>query len=434
RNLSQIGYGDPVTITTTITDLDGMVTEVKLFYRENIGTYNELIMSEISNDLWQTTIPAQNDSSLIDFFIRAIDDDYNVTLSPEDTTKNRHFYLVLDRLLTIQDAQFSPFGGGSSGYENYEVTVNGIVTADTSDIQGDGLNTGPAVYIQNGIGPWSGIWISGTETFPLKRGDNITVTGVVEEYFNVTRIEGVDNPSNITIHSELNPLPEPEALFPATIDLLSNGSIQAEQWESVLIEYHDIIVTDENADGDADSLFWISNFGEMLVAEITDPDLIETRIELQDGTHSYHNFWEEGLDTIPGLIRLETEDTLEVIRGILFFSNENYKLIPRKDDDFDIITNVDDEILIKHYRVSQNYPNPFNPYTRIDYTLPEGGNVTFRIYNILGQVVQTILNSIYNPAGKHSVMIDATNLPSGIYFYWFQVNDFSRVKKMILLK
>ena len=172
----------------------------------------------------------------------------------------------------------------------------------------------------------------------------------------------------------------------------------------------------------------------MLIAEIADPDLIETRIELQDGTHSYHNFWEEGLDTIQGLIRLETGDTLEVIRGILFFSNENYKLIPRKDDDFDKLTNVDDEILLKHYRISQNYPNPFNPYTRIDYILPVGGNVTFRIYNILGQLVQTILSSKYNPAGKHSVFINATNLPSGVYFYRFQVNDFSSVQKMVLLK
>jgi len=434
RNPSQVGYGDPVTITTTITDLDGIVTEVKLFYRKNIGTYNELIMSEISSDLWQTTIPAQNDSSLIDFFIRAIDDDNNVTLSPEDTSKNRYFYLVLDRPLTIQDVQFSPFGGGTSSFNNYEVTVGGIVTADTSDIQGDGLNTGPAVYIQNENGPWSGIWISGTETFPLKRGDKISVTGNVEEYFSVTRIGGINNPSSVTIHSEFNTLPEPKTLVPAAIDLLSDGSVQAEQWEGVLIEYNDIIITDENADGDADSLFWISNFGEMLIAEIADPDLIETRIELQDGTHSYHNFWEEGLDTIPGLIRLETGDTLEVIRGILFFSNENYKLIPRKDDDFDKLTNVDDEILLKHYRVSQNYPNPFNPYTRIDYILPVGGNVTFRIYNILGQLVQTILSSKYNPAGKHSVIINATNLPSGVYFYRFQVNDFSSVQKMVLLK
>ncbi len=59
------------------------------------------------------------------------------------------------------------------------------------------------------------------------------------------------------------------------------------------------------------SLVWNSNFGEMLIAYITDPNLIETRIELQDGTHSYHNFWEQGLDTIPGLIRIRTDDTLK---------------------------------------------------------------------------------------------------------------------------
>jgi len=202
----------------------------------------------------------------------------------------------------------------------------------------------------------------------------------------------------------------------------------------VLIEYQDLIVTDENADGDTGSLGWKSNFGEILIAAITDTNLTETRIELQDGTHSYHNFWEEGLDTIPNLIRIKTDDTLEVIRGILFFSNGNYKLIPRKDDDFSRLTNVENEIILKHYQVSQNYPNPFNPFTRIDYALPVEGNVTLKIYNILGQEVQTILNNKYNHAGKHSVIINATNLASGIYFYRFQVNDFSRMLKMVLLK
>ncbi len=434
RNPIKVGYGESVTITCTITDLDGIVTDVKLYYRVNFGVYEELIMTNVNGNLYQITIPAQTDSSLVDYFIRADDDDYNVTLSPEDTLKNNYFYLVLNRPLSIQDIQYSPFGGGSSGYTNYEVTVRGIVTADTSDIEGDGQNTGPSVYIQNEIGPWSGIWIAGAETFSLKRGDEVSVTGIVEEYFSVTRIGGINSPSNLIVHSQLNPNPQPENLLPKTINLINNGSVQAEQWEGVLIEYNDIIVTDENADGDTGSSGWNSNFGEILIAAITDTNLIETRIELQDGTHSYHNFWKKGLDTIPGLTRIMTDDTLDVARGILFFSNGNYKLIPRMDDDLEIVTGVKDEIILEDYSVTQNYPNPFNPYTQIDYILPVGGNVTLKVYNILGQEVQTILNNKFNFAGRHSVIIDATNLSSGIYFYRFQVNDFSRVRKMVLLK
>ncbi len=111
-----VGYGDQVTINAHITDQDGTVNSAKLYYRKNMGANNELVMNNVSGDTWQAVIPAQNDSSLIDFFVWAQDNDNNITLYPSDTTRNRFFYLVLDRPLTIQDVQYSPFGGGFSGY------------------------------------------------------------------------------------------------------------------------------------------------------------------------------------------------------------------------------------------------------------------------------------------------------------------------------
>ena len=105
------------------------------------------------------------------------------------------------------------------------------------------------MYIQNGTGPWSGIWISGTETLDRRRGDDITVTGTVEENYSVTRISGIDNPGNIQIHNTGLPLPDPEVLSTDSVGLLINGSVQAEQWESVLIKYENIVVNRENADG-----------------------------------------------------------------------------------------------------------------------------------------------------------------------------------------
>ena len=191
--------------------------------------------------------------------------------------------MVLDRPLIIHDVQYSPFGSGFSGYNGYELSLRGIVTADTTDIEGDGSAIGPKVYIQNGTGPWSGIWVSGTETLLRRRGDDITVTGTVEENYSVTSISGIDDPGNIQVNSTMNPLPDPEVISTGVIDLLSNGSVQAEQWESVLIKYEDIEVTDENADGSpGPGGGGNSNFGEMLVS---DASTQVTRIELQDGTH-----------------------------------------------------------------------------------------------------------------------------------------------------
>jgi hypothetical protein len=85
------------------------------------------------------------------------------------------------------------------------------------------------------------------------------------------------------------------------------------------------------------------------------------------------------------------------------------------------------------FALQQNYPNPFNPTTTIDYTLPQTTVVTLRVFNVLGQEVKTLTNSVES-AGVHSVQFDATNLTSGVYFYRLQAGSFSQVKRMLLLK
>ena len=81
----------------------------------------------------------------------------------------------------------------------------------------------------------------------------------------------------------------------------------------------------------------------------------------------------------------------------------------------------------------QNYPNPFNPGTIIDYSVKEAGLVKIKIYDVLGSEVGTLVNEA-KEAGYHSVEFNASNLPSGVYIYTLQVNEFSASKKMLLLK
>ncbi len=434
RDIVEVGYGDAVNVLATIVDPDGIVVQAKLFYRKNIGVHNELSMTNTSGNTWTATIPAQNDSSLIDFFITAEDDSGFVSITPADTSRNRFFYLVLDRPLTIQDVQYSPFGSGFSGYNSFEITVRGIITADTTDIQGNQFgSTGVQVYIQNGSGPWSGINIMGTETLKRERGDDVTVTGTVGENFGNTQITGID-PGNLQFHTSGNPLPDPEPITTATIGQMASGEIDAEQWEGVLVKYENITVTDANADGEPtpdQGSGGNRNFGDMLVADASTTD---TRVALQDGTHQYHNFWIEELENEPILIR--KGDTFDAIIGIAWYAFSNYKLLPRKDDDFvGHVTGTEDEIgLPGNYELTQNYPNPFNPSTKIQFALPVGGNVTLKVFNLLGQEVQTLINNQVIPAGRHEVIFNASSLPSGIYFYRMQTDNFAQVKKMILLK
>jgi hypothetical protein len=85
------------------------------------------------------------------------------------------------------------------------------------------------------------------------------------------------------------------------------------------------------------------------------------------------------------------------------------------------------------YTLEQNYPNPFNPSTTIIYSIPKGADVTLKVYNLLGQLVATLINE-NQIAGRHEVTFDASNLPSGLYFYQINAGSFTDVKKMILLK
>jgi len=93
----------------------------------------------------------------------------------------------------------------------------------------------------------------------------------------------------------------------------------------------------------------------------------------------------------------------------------------------------DDKSIPTDFTLSQNYPNPFNPGTAIEFSLPVNSNVTLTIYNLLGQVVTTLVNED-KPAGAYSVEFNATNLPSGIYFYKLEAGTFIQTKKMVLLK
>ena len=87
----------------------------------------------------------------------------------------------------------------------------------------------------------------------------------------------------------------------------------------------------------------------------------------------------------------------------------------------------------QQYSLSQNYPNPFNPTTTIMYDIKERTNVALKVFDILGREVISLVNE-EKPAGAYSVAFDATNFPSGVYFYQLRAGSFVETKKMLLLK
>ena len=83
--------------------------------------------------------------------------------------------------------------------------------------------------------------------------------------------------------------------------------------------------------------------------------------------------------------------------------------------------------------MKQNYPNPFNPSTTIEFDISKTENVNLSVFNLKGQLIATLVNEELAPAAYKAVF-DASNLPSGIYFYILRAGSFKLQKKMIVTK
>jgi hypothetical protein len=91
------------------------------------------------------------------------------------------------------------------------------------------------------------------------------------------------------------------------------------------------------------------------------------------------------------------------------------------------------EVVPVTYSLEQNYPNPFNPTTNIKYEIPKNSFVKLIVFDALGREIETLVNEKQS-AGIYEATFDASNYPSGVYFYRLTTDGFSETKKMILLK
>lgn len=87
----------------------------------------------------------------------------------------------------------------------------------------------------------------------------------------------------------------------------------------------------------------------------------------------------------------------------------------------------------KKFMLASNYPNPFNPTTRINFQIPKSTFVRLNVYNSLGQEIAILINDFIEQ-GSHSIEFNAKDLPSGIYIYKLQADQYIDTKKMILTK
>jgi len=89
--------------------------------------------------------------------------------------------------------------------------------------------------------------------------------------------------------------------------------------------------------------------------------------------------------------------------------------------------------LPKYFELRQNYPNPFNPTTQIEYSVPKSGYITLKAYNILGQEIASLFEGFQQP-GNYTITFDGSGLSSGAYLFQMKANNFTDIKRTLLLK
>lgn len=404
KNVACPSPNSPTIVSADITD-DSLVTSVEVLYSLD-GTNYTAIPATVLGTRYSASIPSQPNGTLVRYYFRAKDNVNNTTVLPNVPGQSVPlFYSVSNQGCTIKDIQYTPYSIGRSGYFGDTVTVQGIVTASA---QNDNLGF---VYIQQeGISEWSGIWINGGSLITnLSVGDKVSVTGIVDEYFGLTRLTNI---SNSQVIQTGQPVPSPVILNPTLLSTYDFAT--CEKYESMFVSLQNplgnLFVVDTNADAGQ-----LRNNGEWRLGnDISDPTSGCRILSGRQGSTTFSSLnvsyvnspiWSttDGTMNVPVIVVQPGQEFLK-LQGILTYSFSNMKLLPRNNGDLeDASTNVNPGIA----RKVRIYPNPIKDELIVDNS--NGIGFIYEIVNSYGQKVKT--GSLTNSMNRIGV-----DKPSGVYY------------------
>ena len=354
----------------------GSVSSVIVKYGTNDQLVNEAEMYQDNGDIWAGTIPAQQGNIVLQMRVFAT--------SSEGVEGQS---ALVERIIASSSpSQIADLYSSQSSDEL--VTVRGIVT-----IGGSGLlyPTQTKAYIQDASG-------RGLQLFDynlidgLDRGDEVEVVGYSGYYNTTYQIKDF-------VFRELssgNDIPEPISLNAAQ----ANSS----NYEGTLIAFT----------GNITQVTPISTTGN----NYTIDDV--TAVMIWNST---------GIDVSNLIVGFRGEFV-----GVGSQYNESFQLLVGYDSDISTVVGVDeDDIVLNEFSLLPAYPNPFNPVTNISFVVDKSSEISLKIFDVNGKLVQVVNPKTYQ-IGVHNIQWNASSLSSGMYF----INMFNGAdrytQKVMLLK
>ncbi len=392
---------DLLTVSTNISD-NTAVDEAFVYFRVNGGNWSQYDLQRDAENpiLFTTEIPAQAEGSLLEYYIEAVDDDGETSYSPADGVNSAEFPQFFVSGVSVTDVatiQENHYSDGSTYYNCHEATLTGVITMGYDDFGYDSTRTSLSYYFADAAGEYSGILIYNNQSHDVwmegvQSGDNITITGEVTEYNNITELSYI---SAMTVNSTGNATP--------SVDLsLADFAGDEEPYESVLVRLSDVTWTEDVGYGE-----WRATDASGNTIVVDNSGIWEQEIAV--GAHADH------------------------LTGVITYNYGAWKIEPRTNDDFDNFTDLAPQVQPAKFELHANYPNPFNPTTTLSFSLTRAGEVSLVVYNVLGEQVAVLQQGTLN-AGEHQLNWNASALASGVYFARLSAFGATADQKMLLIK
>lgn len=395
----------PVTVAARITDLDGSVSSAKLFFAPGLsGTaYDSVIMTTVAVDSFSAIIPGTaltQNLGFIRYFIRAIDNQGNVAVSPDTVQSFGLLQIVNGGIVRVSQIQETPYANGRSIYDGTVLTGMNIRGRLMSTLSATDYGR---IIFQDGRDAFCGITVrpdnlGSTDIDTRLRGDSIRITSArVLEDFGITTLE--------VLAYEFLGSGQPYAPAQLPIDSVTARSYNyTEAYESMLIEFLNQFVVNQNPDAP-------SNFGEFLIY----PDSISlTGLRVRGGVTLSSLDLGQNFNTDS----LSFRQRLDYIRGILTFNFSNWKLQPRNRADVHGFGGSGGSTGISERTASmQNmrmYPNPASNHCMIEFELNQPEQIELTLRDVTGRIISS--NRLNYESGIQTYRLSIPmGTPNGLY-------------------